>query len=67
MVWMGCIRCEKLRRNLVVQTFALIEPVRPILRRYSCSNETVPNAPKHYEMHQDMSLGSNCVDRVCSL
>ena len=37
------------------------------LHRVLCSNETVPNAPKHYEMHQNMSLGSNCVDRVCSL
>ena len=25
------------------------------------------NAPKHYETHQYMSLGSNGVDRVCSL
>ena len=29
--------------------------------------ETLPNAPKHYEMHQNMSLGSNGVDRVRSL
>ena len=28
------------------------------------SNETVPDAPKHYELHQNMSLGSNGVDRV---
>src|SRR6185503_9940662 len=27
----------------------------------------VPNAPKWYEMHQNVSLGSNGVDRVCSL
>ena len=32
----------------------------------SCSNETLPNAPKHYEMHQNMCLGSNGVDRVRS-
>src|SRR4026208_2178244 len=27
----------------------------------------VANAPKWYEMHQNMSLGSNGMDRVCSL
>ena len=31
------------------------------------SNERLPNAPKHYETHQNMSLGSNGVDRVDSL
>src|SRR6185312_2733439 len=30
-------------------------------------NETVPNAPKLYETHQNISLGSNGVDRVRSL
>ena len=25
----------------------------------SCSNETIQNAPKHYKMHQNMSLRSN--------
>ena len=35
--------------------------------RFSCSNETLPNAPKHYETHQNMSLWSNGVDRVRSL
>ena len=28
---------------------------------------TIPNAPKHYEMHQNMTLGSNDVDWVRSL
>ena len=32
-----------------------------------CSNETLPNAPKHYETHQNMCLRSNGVDRVLSL
>ena len=32
-----------------------------------CSNERLPNAPKHYEMHPNMSLGSNGVDREDSL
>ena len=57
----------KMRRVFMAQTFALIAPVQPILHRVSCSNEIVPNAPKHYEMHQNMSLGSNGVDRVGSL
>ena len=34
--------------------------------RVSCSNEILPYAPKHYETHQNMSLGSNGVDRVHS-
>ena len=31
--------------------FCIIAPVKPILYRVSCSNETIPNAPKHYKMH----------------
>ena len=38
-----------------------------ILHQVSCSNETTPSAPKRYEMHQNMCLGSNGVDWVCSL
>ena len=51
----------------MAQTCALIEPDQPVLQRVSCSNETLPNAPKHYETHQNMSLGSNGVDRFRSL
>ena len=51
----------------MAQTFALIAPVHPVLHRVSCSYEMIQNAPKHYEMHQNMSLGSNGVDRVRSL
>ena len=51
MVWIGCLRCEKFRRDFVARTFALIAPVRPDLHWVSCSNEMVPNAPKHYETH----------------
>ena len=56
-----------IRRDFVPRTFALNAPVQPILHRVSCRNEMVPNAPKHYEMHQNMSLGSNGVDQVHSL
>src|SRR6185437_4855879 len=67
MEWVGSIRCEKFQNDFMAQTCALIAPVQPVLHRVSCSNETLPNAPKHYEMHQNMSLWSNGVDQVCSL
>ena len=51
----------------MAQTSSLIAPVQLVLHRVSCSNDTLPNAPKYYEMHQNMSLGSNGVDRVRSL
>ena len=67
MGWIGCVHCEKFRCDFMAQTCALIAPVQPILHRVSCSKERLPNAPKWYEMHQNMSLGSNGVDRVSSL
>src|SRR6185312_5223826 len=67
MEWVGCIRCEKFQNDIMAQTCALIAPVQPVLHRVSCSNETLPNGPKHYKMHQNMSLWSNGVDRVRSL
>jgi len=51
----------------MARTCALILPFQPSLHRLSCRNKTIQNAPKHYEMHQIMSLGSNGVDRVRSL
>ena len=63
----GCICGEKFQNDFLAQTCALIAPVQPVLYRVSCSNETLPNAPKHYETHQNMSLWSNGVDRVHSL
>ena len=63
----GCVRCEKSQRDFMAQTFALIAPVHSVLHRVSCSYETIPNAPKHYATHQNMSLGSNGVDWVRSL
>ena len=67
MGWIGCVHYEKFRCDFVAWTFALIAPVQPVLYRASCSNETIQNASKHYETHQYLSLGSNGVDRVCSL
>ena len=57
---------QNIRCDFVARPFALIAPVQPVLHRFSCSNETIQNAPKHYETHQNMSLGSNWVDRVRS-
>ena len=59
MGWIGCVHYEKFRCDFRAQTCALIAPVQPILHRVSCSNKTLPSAPKHYETHQNMSLGSN--------
>ena len=67
MGWIECVLCEKFRCDFMAQTCALIAPVQPVLHRVSCSNETWPNAPKHYKMLPKMSLGSNGVDRVRSL
>ena len=58
---------QKLQRDFVARTFALIAPVHPVLHRVSCSYEMIPIAPKHYETHQNMSLRSNVVDQVHSL
>src|SRR6185312_10551219 len=63
----GCIRCEKSRRDFAAPTFELIAPFHPIFHRVLCTYKTIPNAPKYYEMHQNMSLGSNGVDWVRSL
>ena len=46
---------QKIPMRLHCTTCALI-PVQPILHRVSCSNQTLPNAPKHYEMIQNKSL-----------
>ena len=51
----------------MARTFALIEPVQYVLQQVSCSYETIPNAPKYYETHRNISFGSNGVDWVHSL
>ena len=67
MDWIGCVCCKKSQRDFMARTFALIAPVHTVLHRVSCSYEMIPNAPKHYATHQNMNLGSNVVDWVCSL
>ena len=58
---------QKIPMRLRGTNFSIIAPVQPVLHRVSCSNETIQNAPKHYKTHQNMSLGSNGLDRVGSL
>ena len=67
MEWVRCIHCKKFQNDIMVQTCALIAPVQPVLQRVLCSNETLPNARKHYETHTNMCLGSNREDWVRSL
>ena len=67
MVWIRCLCCEKFRRDFVARTFALIALVWRVFHQVSCSSETVQNEPERKEMHQNMSLGSNGVDRERSL
>jgi hypothetical protein len=67
MGWIGCVRCEKSRRDFVAQTFVLIAPVPFVLQQVSCSYEMIPNAPKYFETVRNICLGSNRVDWVHSL
>ena len=66
MVWIGLVRSDKFRRDFVARIFALIAPDWPICTEFSAANKTVPNAPKHYEIKQNMSLGSHGVFLVRS-
>jgi len=45
----GCVRCEKSRRDFVARTFALIALVHSVLHRVSCSYGTIPNATKNVQ------------------
>ena len=65
--WIRCVGCEKLQRDFMARTFALIEPVQYVLQQVSCSYGTIQNTPKYYETHRNISLGSNGVDQVRSL
>ena len=67
MGWIRCVACEKLQRDFVAWTFALIAPVQYVLQQVSCSYETMPNAPKYYEMNRNIGIVSNGVDWVRSL
>ena len=62
MGWIRCVRCEKLQCDFVGRTFVLIAPVQYVLQQVSCSYETIPNAPKYYKTHRNISIGTNGVD-----
>jgi len=62
----GCVNCEKFRCVFMAQTCALNAPFHPVLHRVSSINETLPNAPQHYEINKNMSLGFNRVERAHS-
>jgi len=58
--WVRLFR--KIRTWLRGANFCIKIAVHPVLHRVSWSYETIPNAPKHYTTHQNMSLGSNGAD-----
>ena len=62
MGWMGCVGCEKLKRDFVERTFALIAPVQYVLHNVSYGYEIIRNELKPYATHQNMNLGSNGMD-----
>ena len=67
MGWIRRVRYEKLQRDFVAWTFALIATVKHVLQQVSCCYETMPNAPKYYEMNRNIGIVSNGVDWVRSL
>ena len=67
MGWIRFVCWVKLQCDFVARTFALIAPVQYVLHQVSCSYEMIPNAPKYYKTHWNISLGSNWVDWVRSL
>src|SRR6185503_18412083 len=58
MGWIRCVCWEKLQRDFVARTIALIAPVQYVLQQVSCSYKTIPNAPKYYETYPNITLGS---------
>ena len=53
----------RLRHELLLS----LHQFSPFCIKLRAGNETIQNAAKHYETHQNMSLGSNGVDRLRSL
>ena len=64
MGWIRCVGCEKLQPDIEARSVALIAPVEYVLHQLSCTYEMIRNAPKYYETHRNISLGSNGVDGV---
>ena len=52
MGWIRCVGCEKLERDFVARTFALIEPVQYVLQQFHAVTERSqmhPNTTKRTE------------------
>jgi hypothetical protein len=60
MEWIGCIRCEKFRRDFVLRTFALMHQFGKFCIGFRA-------VTKRTETPENMSFGSNGVDWVRSL
>ena len=58
---------QKILTRLRGTSFCIICTISARFYRVLEGNKTVPNAPKEYKMHQNMSSGSNGVDRERSL
>ena len=58
---------RKITRDFVARTFDLITQVQYVLQQVYCSYEMIPNAPKYYETHPNIGIGSNGVDWLRSL
>ena len=50
---------QKILMPCMARTSALIAPFQPVLHRALSINETLPNAPKHNETHQNRISCSN--------
>ena len=61
------LSCECFEKFLRGTKFCINCTSSAILHRLLWCNKTVPYAPKLYKTHKNKSLGSNGVDRVCSL
>ena len=58
---------RKITRDFVARTFDLITQVQYVLQQVYCSYETILNAPKYYETHRKIGIGSNGLDWLRSL
>ena len=57
MVWIECVHCEKLQRDFVTRTFALIAPVQYVLQQVSCSYESSQIHPNTTKRTETLVLG----------
>ena len=63
MVWIRSVRCKKFLTRPHGTNFCINCTSLACFASSLCSSIIVPNAPKRKETHENMSLGSNCLDR----